>query len=44
MENQEESQRGGGINREDRMTIGIVGNQGIKRKISGIERKMKEIK
>ena len=24
--NQEESQRGGGLNREDQMTVGIVGN------------------
>ena len=37
--NQEESQRGGGLNREDQMTVGIVGNQGIKRKIVGIKRK-----
>ena len=44
MGNQEESQRGRGLNREDQMTVGIVGNQGIKRKIVGIERKMKEIK
>ena len=43
MENQEESQRGGGLNREDRTTSGTMGNQGKKRKIVGIERKMKEI-
>ena len=43
MENHEESQRGRGLNQEDRTTIGIVGNQGIKRKIVGIKRKMKEI-
>ena len=43
MGNQEESQRGGGLNHENQMTIGIVGNQGIKRNIFGIERKMKEI-
>ena len=41
--NQEESQKGGGLNREDRMTAGTVGNQGTKRKIVGIKRKMKEI-
>ena len=43
MGNQEESQKGGGLNQEDQMTIGFVGNEGIKRKIVGIERKMKEI-
>ena len=43
MGNQEESQKGGGLNQEDRMTVGTVGNQGTKRKIVGIERKMKEI-
>ena len=41
--NQEESQKGGGLNQEDQMTVGTVGNQGTKRKIVGIERKMKEI-
>ena len=41
--NQEESQRGGGLNQEDQMIAGIVGNQGTKRKIVRIERKMKEI-
>ena len=43
MGNQEESQKGGGLNQEDRMTASIVGNQGTKRKIVGIKRKMKEI-
>ena len=43
MGNQEESQKGGGLNQEDQMTAGTVGNQGTKRKIVGIERKMKEI-
>lgn len=41
MGNQEESQKGRGLNREDQMTAGIVGNQGIKRKIARLERKMK---
>ena len=41
--NQEESQKGGGLNQEDRMTAVTMGNQGTKRKIVGIERKMKEI-
>ena len=41
--NQEESQKGGGLNQEDQMTAGTMGNQGTKRKIVGIERKMKEI-
>ena len=43
MGNQEESQKGGSLNQEDRMIVGIVGNQGTKRKIVGLERKMKEI-
>ena len=43
MGNQEESQRGGGLNRDDRMNASTVGNQGIKGKIVRIERKMKEI-
>ena len=43
MGNQEESQKGGGLNQEDRMTVNTVGNQHTKRKIVGIERKMKEI-
>ena len=41
--NQEESQKGGGLNQEDRPIAGIVGNQGTKRKIVGLERKMKQI-
>ena len=41
--NQEESLRGGGLNQEDLTIVGILGNQGTKRKIVGIERKMKEI-
>ena len=43
MRNQEEIQKGGGLNQEDRMIVGSVGNQGTKRKIVEIERKMKEI-
>ena len=43
MGNKEESQKGGGLNQEDQMSTGIVGNQGTKRKIVGLERKMKEI-
>ena len=43
VENQEESQKGRGLNQEDRTTAGTVGNQGTKRKITGIKRKMKEI-
>ena len=43
MGNQKESQKGGGLNRKDQTTAGTVENQGIKRKIVGIERKMKEI-
>ena len=42
MGNQEESQRGGGLNREDQMTTGTVVKMGIKRKTSELERKMKE--
>ena len=41
--NQEESQKGGGLNQEDQMIAGIVRNQGTKRKIVGLERNMKEI-
>ena len=41
--NQEETQKGGGLNREDRTTAGTVENQGTKIKIVRIERKMKEI-
>ena len=40
MGNQEESQKGGGLNREDRTTAGTMENQGTKRKIVGIERKL----
>ena len=43
MGNQEESQKGGGLNQEDRTIAGIMGNQGTKRNIFGIEIKMKEI-
>ena len=42
MGNQEESPKGGGLNREGQMTASIVGNQGTKRNIVGLERKMKE--
>ena len=31
--------KGGGLNQEDQMTAGTVGNQGTKRKIVGIEKK-----
>lgn len=37
--NQEESQRGKGLNRENQTTIGTMGNQGIRRNIVGLERK-----
>ena len=43
MGNQEEIKKGGGLNQEDQMIAGIVGHQGTKRKIVGLERKMKEI-
>ena len=43
MGNQEESQKGGGLNQEDQMIASIVGNQGTKRKIVGLDRKMKQI-
>ena len=43
MGNQEESQKGGGLNQEDQMIAGIMGNEGTKRKIVGLERKLKEI-
>ena len=43
MRNQEERQRGKGLNLQDKEIAGIVVNQGTKRKIVGIERKMKEI-
>ena len=42
MGNQEESQRGRGLNL-GQMTTSTVGNQGIRRKIAGLERKRKEI-
>ena len=40
MRNQEEIQRGRGLNLEDQEIVGIVGNQGIRRKIARLERKM----
>ena len=43
MGNQEESQKGGGLNREDQTIVGTMGNTGTKRNIFGIEIKMKEI-
>ena len=43
MKNEEESQRGRGLNPEDREIVGSVVNQGIRRKIVGIKRTMKEI-
>ena len=43
MGNQEESQRGRGLNLEDQEIAGIVVNQGLRRKIAGRERTMKEI-
>ena len=36
--NQEESQKGGGLNREDRTTTSIVENQGTKRKLESKEK------
>ena len=44
MGNQEESQRGRGLNPKDREIVGIVGNWDIRRKIVRLERIMKEIK
>ena len=41
IKNQEESQNGGGLNQEDQMTAGTMGNQGTKRKIVGIKRKIR---
>ena len=41
--NQEDSQKGGGLNKEDRTIASTMGNHGTKRKIVGIKRKMKEI-
>ena len=43
MGNQEESQRGRGLNPEDREIASIVVNQGIRTTIVGHERTMKEI-
>ena len=34
MQNQEESQRGRGLNLEDQELVGTMGNQGIRRKIT----------
>ena len=42
MVNQEESQRGGGLNREDWMIVGIVEYEGIRRNIARFERTMEE--
>lgn len=42
MGNQEENQRGRGLNQEDQEIIGIVENWDIRRKIHGLKRKMKE--
>ena len=42
MGNQEESQRGRGLNPYDQEIASTMENQGIRRKIVGIERKMKE--
>ena len=42
MGNQEENQRGRGLNQEDQKIVGTVGNQGTRRKIAGLERTMKE--
>ena len=43
MRNQEESQRGRGLNLEDQEIASTLGNQGIRRKIVGLKRTMKEI-
>ena len=43
MENQEESQRGRGLNPEDQEIASTMGNQDIRRKIDGLKRIMKEI-
>ena len=42
MENQEENQRGRGLNREDQEIASTMGNQGRRRKITKLERTMKE--
>ena len=44
MGNQEESQRERGLNPKDQEIVGTVVNQGIRRKVFGLERTMKEIK
>ena len=41
--NQEESQRGRGLNLEDQEIVGTMVNKGIRRKIVGLEVTMKEI-
>ena len=43
MGNQEESQKGGGLNQENQMTVGNMVKHGIRRKIDKIERTIKEI-
>ena len=43
MGNQEESQRGGGLNTEGQEIVGTIVKQGIRRKIVGLNRKMEEI-
>ena len=43
MGNQEESQRGRGLNPEERGIASTMVKHGIRRKIVGIKRKMKEI-
>ena len=40
--NQEENQRARGLNQEDQKIVGTMGNRGTRRKISGLERTMKE--
>ena len=42
MGNQKECQRGKGLNQEDQKIASTVGNQGTRRNIVGLERKMKE--
>ena len=41
--NHEESQRGRGLNPKDQEIVGTMRNQGIRRKIVGLERTMNEI-
>ena len=43
MENKEKSQSGRGLNLEDREIAGTMAKQGIRRKIVGLKRTMKEI-